>query len=130
MYVYLLLDATETRTYVGATLDVSRRLQQHNGQKAGGAKATAGRQWTIVCFIYGSPDWTSTLQCEWKWKYLTKTSRGATPLHRRMTALVSLLHLDRSTQNAKPFSEWIHPPRLQWENDAAKHMYDAIKNEK
>lgn len=130
MYVYLLLDTTETRTYVGATVNLSRRLQQHNGEKTGGAKSTKGRQWNRICYIYGCPDWSATLQCEWKWKHLTKTSRGATPLHRRIKALITLLELERSTQKAIPFSDWLHTPSIQWENDTAKQMYDTIKNEK
>lgn len=130
MYVYLLVDTTETRTYVGATVNLSRRLQQHNGEKAGGAKATKKRQWNRVCYIHGCPDWSATLQFEWKWKHLTKTSRGTTPLHRRLKALRTLLELERSTQKAIPFLNWLQPPSIQWENDTAKQMYETIKNEK
>ncbi len=36
-----------TVTYVGWTLDLDRRLAQHNG-KANGAKTTRGRQWALV----------------------------------------------------------------------------------
>jgi putative endonuclease len=36
-----------TITYVGWTLDLERRLAQHNG-KANGAKTTRGRVWKLV----------------------------------------------------------------------------------
>jgi len=36
------------RTYVGTTTDVDRRLRQHNGELAGGARSTrAGRPWVV-----------------------------------------------------------------------------------
>ncbi len=45
--VYLL--ASPTRTYVGVTTDVRRRLAQHNGTVAGGARSTrAGRPWRVA----------------------------------------------------------------------------------
>lgn len=48
-YVYLLQSAQISRTYVGIALDVSERLAQHNGVRAGGAKATrVGRPWQLI----------------------------------------------------------------------------------
>jgi putative endonuclease len=40
-----------TITYVGWTLDLERRLDEHNGKRAGvrrGAKTTRGRIWALV----------------------------------------------------------------------------------
>ena len=34
-------------TYVGWTLDLERRLEEHNGKKAG-ARSTRGRAWALV----------------------------------------------------------------------------------
>lgn len=46
--VYVLLSADERRTYVGITKALERRVEQHNGQLPGGAKATrGGRPWTV-----------------------------------------------------------------------------------
>ncbi|MFT4976836.1 MAG: putative GIY-YIG superfamily endonuclease [Myxococcota bacterium] len=51
--VYVLSSTTRKRTYVGITIDLERRLAQHNGERAGGARATrAGRPW-IVAARYG-----------------------------------------------------------------------------
>jgi putative endonuclease len=38
--VYVLLSSDETRTYVGVTVELERRVDQHNGALPGGAKST------------------------------------------------------------------------------------------
>jgi len=52
-FVYVLASSRLKRTYVGVSTDPTRRLLQHNGDQAGGAKATrAGRPWRIAA-LYG-----------------------------------------------------------------------------
>ncbi len=47
-YTYLLVSEVNGRTYVGVTTDLERRLRQHNGELAGGARATrAHRPWRL-----------------------------------------------------------------------------------
>ena len=41
-YVYL-LKSTKGTTYVGATVNLERRLRQHNKELVGGAKATTAK---------------------------------------------------------------------------------------
>ncbi|MBD9528754.1 GIY-YIG nuclease family protein [Paracoccus sp. PAR01] len=36
------------RTYVGWTLDLERRLAEHNSGGAAGAKSTRGRSWSLI----------------------------------------------------------------------------------
>ena len=44
-----LLRSQAGRTYVGISVDVERRLAQHNGELPGGARSTrAGRPWEVV----------------------------------------------------------------------------------
>ncbi len=46
-FVYDLLSETKPkRTYVGWTLDLARRVEQHNGGK--GAKYTRGGNWILI----------------------------------------------------------------------------------
>jgi predicted GIY-YIG superfamily endonuclease len=51
--VYLLVTPDYSRTYIGATTDIDRRLLQHNGKKRGGARATRNRQWELAACIHG-----------------------------------------------------------------------------
>lgn len=52
-YAYVLWSDRLRRSYVGITTDVLRRFAQHQGLKAGGARATrAGRPWTLAA-CYG-----------------------------------------------------------------------------
>ena len=87
-YVYLLL-SSDNYTYVGATVDLDRRLRQHNkeitgGATATGARVTKGETWIRVAHVEGFPDWQAALQFEWRWKQISRKNyvKGVHPLHR------------------------------------------------
>lgn len=82
---------TAGKTYVGATVNPDRRLRQHNGELAGGARATAGRVWTRRFLVGGFADERAALRFEWRWKWLTRQAPGDTWLERRTHALSLLL---------------------------------------
>jgi predicted GIY-YIG superfamily endonuclease len=127
-FVYLLV-STNGNTYVGATVDLNRRLRQHNKEIKGGAHATGmkvaqGETWTRAAHVSGFPDWQATLQFEWRWKHLTrKLPVNMVPLERRMMALKMLLELPQSTSKAIPFSQWETPPEVHIEIDEANKYY-------
>lgn len=78
-YVYLLV-STKGATYVGATVDLNRRLRQHNKEIKGGAHATSakvakGETWRRHCYVSGFPNWSAALQFEWRWKQITRKQR-------------------------------------------------------
>lgn len=129
-FVYLLL-SSDGSTYVGATVDLERRLRQHNKELKGGAYATSvkvlkGETWIRVAHVDGFPDWQSALQFEWRWKQLTrKQATGGKPLKRRMEALKQLLALDRPTSKAKLYSEWMEPPNVVLEDDEAREYFNC-----
>ena len=102
MHCYLLESTDKRRTYIGATVDVDRRLDQHNRKLAGGAKATAGRNWKRVLYVSGFPSWPDTLSFEWAWKYYSKQKGVAG----RIEGLLHLLGLEQCTSNAMPFRLW------------------------
>lgn len=135
-FVYLLLSSpNRNATYVGATIDLDRRLRQHNKEIKGGAHATGikvakGETWNRVAYIEGFPDWQSALQFEWRWKQLTrKITISVHPLYRRMMALKQLLELDRPTSKAKPYSEWAEQPRVNFEDEEARNCYEMVPKE-
>lgn len=102
MYCYLLESDDKRRTYIGATVDVDRRLDQHNRKLAGGAKATAGRTWKRVMYVGGFPSWEDTLSFEWAWKYYSKQKGVAG----RIAGLLHLIGMERCTSVATPFYLW------------------------
>ncbi len=97
-YVYCLatFDAP-IRTYIGATVDLNRRLRQHNGELKGGAKRTGVRpaQWYRVCYVRGFTSWRAALQFEWRWKWFSRKQVGKAvgggPLEQRQQALEAAL---------------------------------------
>lgn len=132
-YVYLLL-ATPLRdaTYVGATVDLDRRLRQHNKEIKGGAHATGARVakgdiWIRAAHVTGFPDWQAALQFEWRWKQITrKLPPKLKPLERRMIALKQLLALERPTTKAKAYAEWETEPIVVLEDDEAKEIFNNL----
>lgn len=133
-YCYLLCTRSGSHTYVGATTDPDRRLEQHNGQKAGGARATAiqvarGDTWRRVCIIEGIPEWRSALQVEWRWKQLSRPPRQKSkdPLTRRLLALHELLRMEKPTETAIPYEMYPEgPPRVRWDDDRARLRYESL----
>lgn len=127
-YVYLLV-SSDNATYVGATVDLERRLRQHNKEIKGGAHATGskvekGEFWVRACHVSGFPDWSAALQFEWRWKQLSrKLPAKMFPLERRMTALKTLLALERPTSKALAYTEWTSLPDVHLETDEAEKYY-------
>lgn len=102
--------ASETgRTYVGFTVNLDRRLRQHNCELTGGAKATKGQTWKRVLSVTGFPSQQAALQFEWKWKWLTRKASGSSAVERRCAALLILLNSERSTSNASDFNTYDAP---------------------
>lgn len=88
-FVYCLSTVEEPiKTYIGATINLDRRLNQHNGEQSGGAKATSTVPggWYRVCYVSGFQTKIQALQFEWRWKHLSKKCSGQ-PLLRREKGL-------------------------------------------
>ena len=130
-YVYLLV-STKRATYVGATVNLERRLRQHNKELVGGAHATGnrvakGETWTRTVHVSGFPDWKAALQFEWRWKHISRRQpSGMEPLERRLTALRQLLELPQSTSKAVPYSQWTTPPEVHCETVEAEEIYNRL----
>ena len=132
-FVYLLV-STSGSTYVGATVDLTRRLRQHNKEIKGGAHATGakvaqGESWTRAAHVSGFPDWPAALQFEWRWKQLSrKLPTKMFPLERRMKALKQLMALERPNSKAIAYTEWTSPPQVNIDTEEAQKYYDLVIN--
>lgn len=130
-FVYLLL-SSDNSTYVGATVNLDRRLRQHNKEIKGGAIATShkvekGETWIRVAHVEGFPDWQAALQFEWRWKQLSRNiKQNIKPIQRRIIALKQLLSLDKPTSKAKLYSEWTEKPKVILEDEEARNYYESI----
>lgn len=114
--VYWLEEINGSRTYIGATKDVERRLLQHNGTLSGGAKATSGKCWNRVCHVTGFPHERGALQFEWAWKNVSKKQTG-NPFSRRFKALLELLGCEKPTSKAIDYKDYVKNLEVVWENE-------------
>lgn len=132
-FVYLLV-CSDGSTYVGATVNLDRRIRQHNKIIKGGAKLTGkkveqGKSWKRVAFVKGFPNWSATLQFEWRWKQLTRKVNGKiSPLAKRLKALNNLLNLKQSTSKAVPYTEWDTAPEIIFEDESTSVMYNKLND--
>lgn len=73
---YLLVSSCSSRTYIGATVCIVRRVRQHNGNLAGGARATTNfRPWLLKATCVGFNSWREALQFEWRWKRTSQSRK-------------------------------------------------------
>lgn len=119
-YVYF-IESTEGSTYIGATVNLDKRIRQHNKDIKGGATATSikvnqGEAWSYVCYVENFPTWNEALKFEWRWKQISrqiqKSKPNINPKEKRLEALNRLLNLDKSTSKAIPYSEWENKPNI------------------
>lgn len=75
-FVYVLASQAITATYVGISIDVERRLQQHNGNQPGGARSTRrGRPWQVRAVSGPMATRGAALKLEYRVKAVTGTAR-------------------------------------------------------
>lgn len=90
--------SSENRTYFGYSKNVQKRLRQHNGEIAGGAKYTSRyRPWRLICTIVGFPNKRTALQFEWR-NHHPPTRRSGVP--GRIKTLSEIMALPRWTQTS------------------------------
>lgn len=98
-YCYIIYSGN--RSYVGSTINLERRIRQHNGIIKGGAKSTRLRNdWKYAVIMSGFPDKINMLQCEWAIKH-TKY-RG---VNGRIKGLFELLQKNKWTNNSSILTE-------------------------
>lgn len=87
-YVYILQSTINcNKSYVGVSNDLTRRLQQHNGEKSGGARFTRScRPWSFFA-VFRLKNRHDALSMEWKIKHKKKKSDGIGVLSKVAAAL-------------------------------------------
>lgn len=64
---YMITTPGYTHTYVGITHNMKKRLRQHNGEIAGGAKSTSRFQdWEVAFYVTGFEGKNEVLSFEWR----------------------------------------------------------------
>ena len=123
-YVYF-IKSTNGSTYIGATINLDKRIRQHNKEIKGGATATSikvnqGEAWSYVCYVENFPNWNEALKFEWRWKQISrqiqKKNPKQNPREKRLEALDLLLKLDKPTSKAMLYSEWETKPNIVYNN--------------
>ncbi len=103
---YLLHNAVTAACYCGMTIDLDRRLRQHNREICGGARATArgAGAWRPVLQLDGFVTQREALQAEWRLKHPSGRRRsrvaGRGPLA-HVRALLRILRDERWTARAE-----------------------------
>ena len=91
---YLVYLLKHTCTYVGITNNLTRRINQHNGELVGGAKYTKIKkedgQWIVFGTIKGLEK-RQALSLEKKIQIRSRKTKGSTPLERRLNCIAKLL---------------------------------------
>ena len=90
------IECSDKNTYIGATVDVDRRLRQHNSEIKGGARRTTSRsagglKWHRILYVSGFSSSQEALKFEWRLKYFSRKSTAKTPMERRIEALAHTL---------------------------------------
>lgn len=69
-FVYM-VRCVDKSYYTGITTDLHRRVRQHNGKQAGGAKYTRSRRPVVLCYFIGCSDLSNAAKREHALKRLS-----------------------------------------------------------
>lgn len=96
MFYCYIISNTSDRTYNGYTVNLERRLRQHNGIIKGGARATRGKGPWEFLVVLTSPCWdciSVAMQHEWSMKYPTRRRPRPKEFNGKMGRLKSFFHI-------------------------------------
>lgn len=91
--VYVLINTSHNKTYVGITNNPTRRLRQHNGELVGGAKYTTSNKGNGEWLFYGfikNLEKKQSLSIEKRIKIKSRKMKG-TPINKRLQAINFIL---------------------------------------
>ncbi len=125
------LECSDKNTYIGATVDVNRRLRQHNCELKGGARRTTaksagGQKWHRVLYVSGFSSSQEALQFEWRWKFFSRKSSAAKPMERRIEALANTLKFKQYGPSLTLHVEQCCPAEVIFKLQEAAELADPI----
>ena len=111
-FCYIIATPDGDQTYNGYTINLRRRLRQHNGELRGGAKATKrGRRgsWRYIA-VLTCPEWTAqrAMQHEWTIKYPTRRKPRPREYQGSRGRILSLEKVCAQIPDDEPTSMYIH----------------------
>ena len=109
-YIYIIKAINKDRFYIGYTVDLIRRLKQHNREIKGGARATSRDMWSFLILIK-CDTWTKNQALSFEW-HLKSHKRGwkseiSDPIERRFDLLKRTLVHEKFKDLT--FDIWINP---------------------
>lgn len=129
-FCYIIYNEND-RTYNGYTVNLERRLKQHNGILKGGARSTHNRgTWNFLCVIT-SPCWDSistAMQHEWSIKYPTRKRPRPKEYNGKVGRLKSLEKVFEHMQqiNCENVICYVKDDHIDIINDVAKPFFDFV----
>ena len=83
-YNYIIFDKSSKKTYIGSTVNITRRFRQHNQEIKGGAKYTRGGKWIPYIVLYDiAHTKSSALSYEWHLKNSSRKITGSSYIKRK-----------------------------------------------
>lgn len=120
-HVYI-LQSEDNYLYIGYTLDPFRRLRQHNGEIAGGAKKTSRHKgWRLMMALTGFSNKSQALRFEKRWQKCVKRIRNIQNAIFKLELLLEKGDGSKSKKTLKPWpvlryvyltSDIVYPPDL------------------
>lgn len=125
--VYLLATPSLNRTYIGQTNCFGRRIRQHRGEIAGGARATRNQRMRPVLLVRGPLTLRERLRLEKKWKRVSSGPRSDNAAHRRIFGLARVLAMPRwfKSQNDGDVDAIRRKIVVEWHIDPRVHRVDG-----
>lgn len=124
--VYLLRAKESAATYRGYTPNIAQRIRAHHGEIRGGAKATSGKEWNVICFIWPFETKSEALKFEWAWKrrwlkqierrrMIQKTTKRRGGLQSALEKMTQLFCMPKWVRAIRPTRE-MPPLTVSWMN--------------
>jgi len=121
-YNYIIFDKLSKKTYIGSTVNPTRRFRQHNQEIKGGAKYTRGGQWIPYIILYDlSHTKSSALSYEWHLKNSSRKFKNMPSYVKRKKGLEKFL-FGKTSYISRSYTH------ILFVNSAYKHLIPLVNS--